>query len=70
MSENKTVSEVLNIIKKNKFNPKIKNEFSRTLRLNYTYLFSDSRNSHELRNGIDKLINSNKVLNLRIKVKI
>ena len=43
-------------------NPKIKNEFSRTLRLNYTYLFSDSRNSHELRNGIEKLINSNKVL--------
>ena len=43
-------------------NPQIKNEFSRTLRLNYTYLFSDSRNSHELRNGIEKLINSNKVL--------
>ena len=43
-------------------NPKIKKEFSSTLRLNYTYLFSDSRNSHELRNGIDKLINSNKVL--------
>ena len=30
--------------------------------LNYTYLFSDSRNSHVLRNGIEKLINSNKVL--------
>ena len=43
-------------------NPKIKKEFSSTLRLNYTYLFSDSRNSHELRNGIEKLINSNKVL--------
>ena len=34
-------------------NPKIKKEFSSTLRLNYTYLFSDSRNSRELRNGID-----------------
>ena len=43
-------------------NAKIKTELSRTLRLNYTYLFSDPRNSHELRSGIEKLIKSNTIL--------
>ena len=43
-------------------NPKVKTEFSKTLHLNYTNLFSDPRNSHELRNGIEKLIKSNTVL--------
>jgi len=43
-------------------NPKVKSEFSQTLRSNYTNLFSEPRNSHELRNGIEKLIKSNTVL--------
>ena len=43
-------------------NPKVKTEFSKTLHLNYTNLFSDPRNSHELRNGIEKLIQSNTIL--------
>ena len=42
--------------------PKVRSEFSQTLRLNYTNLFSEPRNSHELRDGIEKLIKSNKVL--------
>ncbi len=43
-------------------NPKVRSEFSQTLRSNYTNLFSEPRNSHELRNGIEKLIKSNIVL--------
>ena len=43
-------------------NPKVRSEFSQTLRSNYTNLFSEPRNSHELRNGIEKLIKSNTVL--------
>ena len=43
-------------------NPKVRYEFSQTLRLNYTNLFSEQKNSHELRNGIEKLIKSNTVL--------
>ena len=41
---------------------KVRSEFSQTLRLNYTNLFSEQKNSHELRNGIEKLINSNTLL--------
>ena len=41
---------------------KVRSEFSQTLRSNYTNLFSERRNSHELRNGIEKLINSNTIL--------
>ena len=41
---------------------KVRSEFSQTLRLNYTNLFSDPGNSHELRNGIEKLIKSNTLL--------
>ena len=40
-------------------NPKVRSEFSQTLRSNYTNLFSEPRNTHELRNGIEKLIKSN-----------
>ena len=43
-------------------NPKVRSEFSQTLRSNYTNLFSEPRNSHELRNGIEKLIKSNTLL--------
>ena len=43
-------------------NPKVKSEFSQTLRSNYTNLFSEPRNTHELRNGIEKLIKSNTLL--------
>ena len=43
-------------------NPKVRFEFSQTLRSNYTNLFSEPRNSHELRNGIEKLIKSNILL--------
>ena len=43
-------------------NPKVRSEFSQALRSNYTILFSEPRNSHELRNGIEKLIKSNTVL--------
>ena len=43
-------------------NPKVKTEFSKTLRLNYTNLFSDPGNSLELRNGIENLIKSNTIL--------
>ena len=41
---------------------KVRSEFSQTLRLNYTNLFSEQKNSHELRNGIEKLIKSNTLL--------
>ena len=43
-------------------NPKVRSEFSQTLRSNYANLFSEPRNSHELRNGIKKLIKSNTLL--------
>ena len=43
-------------------NPKVRSKFSQTLRLNYTNLFSEQKNSHELRNGIEKLLKSNTVL--------
>ena len=43
-------------------NPKVRSEFSQTLRLNYKNLFSEPGNSHELRNGIEKMIKSNIVL--------
>ena len=41
---------------------KVRSEFSQTLRSNYKNLFSEQRNSHELRNGIEKLIKSNTLL--------
>ena len=40
-------------------NPKVRSEFSQTLRSNYTNLFSEPRNTHELRNGIENMIKSN-----------
>ena len=43
-------------------NPKVRSEFSQTLRSNYTNLFSKQRNPHELRIRIEKLINSNTLL--------
>ena len=43
-------------------NPKVRSEFSQTLRSNYANLFSEPRNLHELRNGIEKLIKSNTLL--------
>ena len=43
-------------------NSKIKPKFSQTLRSNYTNLFSEPGNPHELRNGIEKLIKSNSLL--------
>ena len=42
--------------------PKVRFEFSQTLRSNYANLFSEQKNVHELRNGIEKLIKSNYVL--------
>ena len=48
-------------------NPKVRSEFSQTLRSNYTNLFSEPRNSHELRNGIEKLIKSNNLLKASCK---
>ena len=48
-------------------NPKVRYEFSQTLRSNYTNLFSEQKNSHELRNGIEKLIKSNTVLKASCK---
>ncbi len=43
-------------------NPKVRSEFSQTLRSNYANLFSEPRNPHELRNGIEKLLKSNTLL--------
>ena len=43
-------------------NLKVRSEFSQTLRSNYTNLFREPRNTHELRNGIEKLIKSNILL--------
>ena len=42
--------------------PKVRFEFSQILRSNYANLFSERKNAHELKNGIEKLIRSNKVL--------
>ena len=43
---------------------KIRTEFSETLRVNYIELFGDHRNPQALRNGIEKLIESNSTLKL------
>ena len=43
-------------------NPIVRSKFSQTLRSNYANLFSEPRNPHELRNGIEKLIKSNTLL--------
>ena len=43
-------------------NPKVRSELSQTLRSNYKNLFRERKNTHELRNGIEKLIKSNTVL--------
>ena len=43
-------------------NPKVRSEFSQTLRSNYANLFSEPRNPHELRNGIEQMIKSNTLL--------
>ena len=43
-------------------NPKVRSEFSQTLRSNYTNLFNEQKNSHELRDGIEKIIKSNTLL--------
>ena len=42
----------------------IRTKFSKTLRVNYTELFGDHRNPQALRNGIEKLIDSNSTLKL------
>ena len=41
---------------------KVRSELSQTLRSNYKNLFRERKNTHELRNGIEKLIKSNTVL--------
>ena len=41
---------------------KVRFEFSQILRSNYANLFSERKKAHELKNGIEKLIKSNKVL--------
>ena len=46
---------------------KVRSEFSQTLRLNYTNLFSEQKNSHELMNVIEKLIKSNTLLKTSCK---
>ena len=46
---------------------KVRSELSQTLRSNYKNLFRERKNSHELRNGIEKLIKSNSVLNASCK---
>ena len=46
---------------------KVRSKLSQTLRSNYKNLFSEPRNSHELRNGIEKLIKSNTVLKASCK---
>ena len=45
-------------------NEKVRTEFSQTLRVNYIELFGDQRNPLTLRNGIEKLIDSNSTLKL------
>ena len=42
----------------------VRTEFSETLRVNYVELFCDNRNPQALRNGIEKLIDSNYTLKL------
>ena len=42
----------------------VRTKFSKTLRVNYTELFGDHRNPQVLRNGIEKLIDSNSTLKL------
>ena len=42
----------------------VRTEFSETLRVNYVELFGDNRNPQALRNGIEKLIDSNYTLKL------
>ena len=42
----------------------VRTEFSETLRVNYVELFGDNRNPQALRNGIEKLIDSNSTLKL------
>ena len=42
----------------------VRTKFSQTLRVNYTELFGDHRNPQVLRNGIEKLIDSNSTLKL------
>ncbi|MDC0229749.1 DUF3015 domain-containing protein [Deltaproteobacteria bacterium] len=46
----------------NSCNLKVRSKFSQSLRSNYTNLFSEPRNPHELRNRIQKLIKSNTLL--------
>ena len=43
---------------------RVRTEFSRALRVNYIELFSDHRNPHTLRKGIENLIDSNSTLKL------
>ncbi len=43
---------------------KLRTEFSQTLRVNYIELFGYDRNPQALRNGIEKLIDSNYTLKL------
>ena len=43
---------------------KVRTEFSQNLRVNYIELFGDHRNPQALRNGIEKLIDSNSTLKL------
>jgi len=45
-------------------NEEVRTEFSQTLRVNYIELFSDHRNPHTLRKGIENLIDSNSTLKL------
>ena len=42
--------------------PKVRYEFSQTLRSNYANLFSEQKYSHELRKGIEKMVESNTIL--------
>ena len=43
-------------------NSKVRSELSQTLHSNYKKLFREQKNTHKLRNGIEKLIKSNTVL--------
>ena len=43
---------------------RVRTKFSQTLRVNYIDLFGNHRNSRALRNGIEKLIDSNSTLKL------
>ena len=43
---------------------RVRTEFSRALHVNYIELFSDHRNPHTLRKGIENLIDSNSTLKL------